>query len=61
MGRTVDAILQDWTHIATLYAATVSLASLLKQDRSSGHSSAISVKTYNYKKVPALSFTNPRD
>ena len=48
-GRTVEAILQDWAHIANLYSAVQSLASLLQQSKDDRQN--FSVKSYNFKKL----------
>lgn len=47
-GRTVDAILQDWAHIANLYASVLSLASVMQTREERQH---FSVKSYNFKKL----------
>lgn len=47
-GRTVDAILQDWAHIANLYAAIRSLANVMQLKEERQH---FSVKSYNFKKL----------
>ena len=47
-GRTVDAILQDWAHIANLYSAVLSFSNTLKKKGERNH---FSVKSYNYKKI----------
>lgn len=47
-GRTVDAILQDWAHIAHLYSAVQSLAMLLQQKEERDN---FTIKCYNFKKL----------
>lgn len=46
-GRTVEAILLDWTHVAHLYASMLSLAAVQKQ-KLGEH---ITVKSFNFKKL----------
>lgn len=47
-GRTVEAILQDWAHIANLYAAVLSLSSLMQMKEERQH---FNVRSYNFKKL----------
>ena len=47
-GRTVEAILQDWTHIANLYAAVRSLAQVMQTKEERQH---FNVRSYNFKKL----------
>lgn len=46
----MDAIVQEWTHIATLYSAVSSLVDML-DDEFGNFSSAVTVRSYNYKKI----------
>ena len=47
-GRTVEAILQDWAHIANLYGSILSLAHVMQMKEERQH---FSVRSYNFKKL----------